>query len=422
MPSAEIITIGDEIVSGHSVDTNSSFIARKISSAGIEVKYHSSVGDSLAPMEELFRSALSRVDLVITTGGLGPTDDDITKKALVKVFGRKLIYHDEILKDIEERYAARGITMPAINQNQALLPEGATFLKNRLGSAVGILLERDGKILVALPGVPAEMKTILKEELIPLFNNRCDLLQIAERIVRTSGMVESELAEKISSEIPLPDGVKLAYLPHTSGVDLRLVARGENADMINDAIEQPEGWLKRKLGKVVYGGKGETLESVVGALLKENKATLATAESMSAGMISARIVNVPGASEYFLQSFVTYSDRSKIDALGVKSKTLKKFGAVSKETALEMVKGALEKSGADYAIADTGIAGPAGANDEKPVGLVWIAVAYSRDGELITHAKKFLFGTDRRINRERATSAALNFLRLALLNELDDSK
>ena len=422
MPTAEIITIGDEIITGHSVDTNSSFIARELSSIGIDVKYHSSVGDSLSPMEELFRFALSRANLVITTGGLGPTDDDKTKKALVKVFGRKLIYHDEILKDIEERYAARGITMPAINQNQALLPEGATFLTNRLGSAVGILLEREGKVLVSLPGVPAEMKTILTEELIPLLKNRFDLLQIAVRIVRTSGVVESELAEKISSEIPLPDGVKLAYLPHTSGVDLRLVVRGENADQVTDAIEQPEGWLKRKLGNVVYGGKDETLESVVGDLLKEKKATLATAESMTAGMISARIVNVPGSSEYFLRGSVTYSDQSKMDALGVKSKTLKKFGAVSKETALEMAKGALEKSGADYAIADTGIAGPTGATEGKPVGLVWIAVAYSQDGNLITHAKKFLFGPDRQINRERATSAALNYLRLALLGELDDLK
>jgi len=418
MTTAEIITIGDEIITGHAVDTNSSFVSREFLSVGIDIKYHSSVGDNLSTMEELFRLALKRVDLVVTTGGLGPTDDDITKKALVKVFGRKLIYHDEILKDIEERYAARGITMPSINQNQALLPEGATLLTNRLGSAVGILLEREGKILVSLPGVPIEMKTILREELIPLLLNRYDLSVIDERVVRTAGVVESVLSEKIASEIPLPEGVKLAYLPHTSGVDLRLVARGENAEMVTNAVEQPEGWLKRKLGKVVYGSKGETLESVVGDLLREKKATLATAESMSAGMISARIVNSPGSSAYFIRGFVTYSDQSKIDALGVDTKTLKKFGAVSEETALEMAEGALKNSGADYALADTGIAGPGGETGDKPVGLVWIAVAYNQDGDLKTHAKKFLFGPDRQINRERATSSALNLLRLALQGEL----
>lgn len=421
---AEIITVGDELITGHILNSNAAWLSETLLEHGVKTAYQTTVGDDIALMESAFRLALERVDLVLVTGGLGPTDDDMTKKAIVKVFQRNLVYHEEILEDIQQRYAARGINMPAANQNQALLPQGAKFLPNRLGSAVGIQIEEKGTTFLALPGVPQEMKSIVTTEFLPWLAKTHSGPVRLTRKVRTSGIGESALAERIDPEIPLPDGVKLAYLPHYFGVDLRLMASANDRRLAEDLIEQPQGWLKRKLGPLVYGEDSDTLESVVGALLRERGARLALAESCTAGMIAARLVDIPGSSDYFERGYVTYSDQSKVDLLHVRLVTLKKHGAVSKQCALEMAAGALDRAGVDFALSVTGIAGSASAagpaaddSDEKPVGLTYIAVAQKqRDGTHLT-VYKFLFGPDRRTNRERATAAALNLLRLALLGE-----
>ncbi len=418
---AEIINIGDEVITGHIVNTNAVWLAKRLLTIGIETPFITAVGDTVAHMEAVINGALRRVDLVILTGGLGPTDDDLTKRALVKVFRRNLVFHDEILEDIKVRYAARGIEMPEINQNQALLPQGATFLPNKFGSAVGILFEEDNKLCIALPGVPAEMKQIVDDELLPLLQKQIGSSVTYSRLVRTSGISESSLAEKIAPEIPMPDGVKLAYLAHIYGVDLRLTVNAEQTRLAGDLIEQPEGWLKRKLGNLVYGEDDQTLQSSVGALLVESNSTVALAESCTAGLIAGALADVPGSSRYLDRGFVTYSDQAKVDLLGVSKKTIKEHGAVSPETAEEMALGALKNAKTTYAISVTGIAGPDGGGDEngdgKPVGLTYIAIAHNTDNEIQVRSKKFLFGKDRALNRQRSVAAALNLLRLVLLGE-----
>lgn len=411
---AEIITIGDEIVSGFTTDTNSVWLSRTLSDAGIEIAFHTSVGDSIPGIESVIATALKRADLVITTGGLGPTEDDLTKRALVRVFRRNLVFNDEVLAGIRRRYEARGMEMPEINQNQALLPQGATLLNNSIGSAVGIMFDENDTIFVALPGVPAEMKQIVSSELLPLISADRTGPRTVSAVVRTAGISESALAELISDEIPLPDGVKLAFLPHYYGTDLRLTAAEENTRLAEELIEQPAGWLKRKLGAYVYGEGAATLESVIGELLREREATLALAESCTAGMIAARIANVPGASEYFVEGFVTYSNNAKEKTLGVSKSTLEAHGAVSEATVREMARGACKASGADFALSVSGVAGPGGGTEDKPVGLVWIAVAGREGEDYKTLARKYRFSSDRQVNRERATGAALNLLRLVL--------
>lgn len=414
---AEIITIGDEIITGYTTDTNSGWLSRTLFEAGIATAFQTSVGDTVTGIESAITIALKRADLVITTGGLGPTEDDLTKRAVVRAFRRKLVFHEDILSSLRDRYQARGAEMPEINQNQALLPQGATLLDNSIGSAVGILIEENDTMFVALPGVPAEMKQIITDELLPLIDSEERKTANVSSVVRTSGISESALAELISDEIPLPEGVKLAYLPHYYGVDLRLTCSEENRRLAEELVEQPDGWLKRKLGAFVYGevskNNSDTLESVVGDLLRERKATVALAESCTAGMLASRLASVPGASDYLTEGFITYSYIAKVKTLGVSQATLDEQGAVSEETVVEMACGACEKSGADFSVAISGVAGP-GASENKPVGLVWIAVAGRIESETKSIARKYSFGSDRQVNRERATGAALNLLRLVL--------
>ncbi len=413
---AEILTIGDEIVTGHTVDTNSSFIARELMQLGIEPLWHTSVGDNLMLMMYALRVALERADVVITTGGLGPTEDDITKDAIVRVCGTELLFHQTILNDIESRYAQRGIVMPSLNRNQALLPKGATNLKNRLGSAVGILIDTHKSCLVALPGVPSEMKAIFIEELAPLLKARVRD-SIVVRKIRTAGIVESALAEKIE-DMPRAANVRLAYLPHYAGVDLRLISSAISDDLAREQVAPAVTWLKNELGELVYGEDEATLAGVVGDLLRLKSAKLAVAESCTGGLLAGRITDVAGSSDYFDRGFVTYTNEAKVELLGVSRDILLKCGAVSAETAKEMALGALDRARVDYAVSITGVAGPGGGSEDKPVGLVFIAVAV-RDGAVgKTFVKRHRFGEDREVNRERSVGAALNYLRLALLGKL----
>ncbi len=407
----EIITIG-ELVSGHRVDTNSAYIARQLTRLGINVKYKSSVGDSMSAMEECFRLALRRAKIIITTGGLGPTDDDITKKAIVKVFKRNLIFNEDILEDLKERFAKRGLEMPAINQNQALLPQGATLFPNKHGSALGICISERGRIFISLPGVPFEMKQIMTDEVVPYLKelNQDQALKIVS--LKTIGIIESKLAEMITDNFRLGQNVKLAYLPAPSGIELRISATAENEDEANEAVQKTIREIEARVGRYIFGREDDTLEAVVGQLLVDNDRTLAVAESCTGGQLGMQITVTPGSSKYFLGGIISYSNDVKIEQLKVDQNIIEKHGAVSEECAMAMAKGCRELFNSDYALSVTGIAGPDGGTEDKLVGLTYIGLSSIHD----TFAKEFNFGSLREINRSRAIYAALEMLRRNILD------
>jgi len=407
----ELISIGDEIISGHTVDTNSAYIAPRLAEIGLSVTYKTAVGDDLRRMEEVIKRALMRTDIVIATGGLGPTDDDITKRVICKVFRRKLIFHEEVLEDLKKRFEARGFKMPSINQNQALLPQGAIFLPNKTGSAVGILISEDNKIFVSMPGVPREMKVMLTEELLPYLKSKVKISAIKVIKLRTTGIFESALAEKITPFIKVPDNIRFAYLPAYHGVDLRIISKGKDEKEATESAEKLAGQIRELAGKYIYAEGDEPLEAVVGRLLTERKEKLAVAESCTAGLLAGQIVSNPRASKYFDRGVVTYSNESKTELLGVPSEILEKFGAVSTETAEAMAIGIRERAKVDYGVSITGIAGPGGGTEEKPVGTIYIAIS-SANG---IKSKKYLLTNDREINRLRSVYAALGMLRKVIL-------
>ena len=408
----EIITIGDEILSGHTIDTNSAFISRELASIGFPVKYKSTVGDSMEQMEEAFRLALKRVRVVITTGGLGPTDDDITKKALVKVFKRNLIYHEEVLEDIKHRFEKRGIKMPAINQNQALLPQGATFFPNKIGSAVGICIAEEGHIFISLPGVPAEMKQLTEDSVIPYLKGLKTNTAIKVVTLLTTGIMESRLAEMIKPKLKLETGVKLAYLPSYGGVSLRVTATGENDEIAEERAREAVRYLESVCGSYIYGRDDDTLEAVVGQLLKDNDRTLSVGESCTGGQLGMLVTSVPGSSAFFLGGVIAYSNEVKINQLGVKREIIEENGAVSELCAMAMAEGCRKLFESDYALSVTGVAGPEGGTEEKPVGTTFIGLASAHGN----YARKFTFGVQRDINRTRAIYATLELLRRELLD------
>ncbi|HWR83833.1 MAG TPA: competence/damage-inducible protein A [Candidatus Deferrimicrobium sp.] len=409
---AEIITIGDEIVTGHIVDTNAAYIAQQLTGIGVDVKRVTSVGDSLETMVEAFRLALKRAAVVVTTGGLGPTDDDITKKAIVKVFKRNLIFHEEVLADIRARYAQRGIDMPAINQNQALLPQGAKLFPNRIGSALGICLEEKERIFIALPGVPVEMKQILTDSVVPFLQGVNAHAALKTLRIRTTGIMESRLAEMISPGLKLEPGVRLAYLPSYGGIDLRIMASGESADNADAKAQRLARCLESVVGRYIYGGNDDTLEGVVGQLLKDNDKTLAVAESCTAGQLGMLITSVPGSSAYFVGGIVAYSNDVKTSLLSVDPAIIAQYGAVSEECAKAMADGCRKQLACDYALSVTGIAGPDGGTDDKPVGTTFIGLSSAHG----SYCRKFNFGTHRESNRARASYAALELLRREILD------
>jgi nicotinamide-nucleotide amidase len=408
----EIITIGDEILTGHTVDSNAAFIAEQLLDIGYQVKYISSTGDSLEDMEDAFRLALSRAQLIITTGGLGPTDDDNTKKAIVKVFKRNLIYHDEILEDIKKRFDKRGIAMPPINQNQALLPQGAEFFPNKYGSAVGICIAEQNKTFISLPGVPREMQQILVDEILPYIAKMNEQQNIHLIKFRTTGIVESKLAEMIKPKYIPESGVKLAYLPTFCGVDLRLIVTDENDASAVEKINNAKRIFESSFGKYIYGKNNETLPQVIGQLLKDNDKSISVAESCTAGRLGSEITSVAGSSAWFLGGIIAYSNDVKINSLKVESEIIDTDGAVSERCAVAMAEGIRQITNSDYALSITGIAGPDGGDDEKPVGTTWIGLS-SIHG---SYARNFSFGNDRESNQRRAVFSALELLRREILD------
>lgn len=411
---AEIITIGDEILIGQIVDTNSAWLGETLNLNGIEVHQITSVHDDRQHITEAIDCAIKRVDLVLVTGGLGPTKDDITKTTLCEYFKTKLVFHEPTFEHIKSRFAARNIDMNKLNRDQALVPENCTVLFNKAGTAPGMMFEKDGTLIVSVPGVPFEMKYLVEFELLPRLVNSGKTKAIFHKTVLTQGLPESMLAEKIEAwENALPKNIKLAYLPNPTAVRLRLSAMGTDKSQLETLVENEIKKLKSIIPDNVFGFNGDTLAGAVGALLKENNQKLAIAESCTGGYIAHLITSVAGSSAFFAGSVTAYSNATKEKLLGVQIATLEKYGAVSEQVAKEMASGAKKMLNVDYALSTTGIAGPTGGTAEKPVGTVWIAVA----GEKGVEAKKFVFGDNRERNIVRSSQTALQILRQLILDE-----
>ncbi|HPE75122.1 MAG TPA: competence/damage-inducible protein A [Draconibacterium sp.] len=412
---AEIITIGDEILIGQIVDTNSAWIAEQFNLNGIEIYQITSVHDDHNHITEALKKAEEKVDLVVITGGLGPTKDDITKHTLCEYFNTTLIVHEPTFEHIKSRFTRLKIDMNKLNRDQALVPAGCTVLPNMAGTAPGMWFERNDTIFVSMPGVPFEMKYLVENELLPRLFNNGKTKAIYHKTVLTQGLPESMLAEKIEAwENALPKNIKLAYLPSPLSVRLRLSAMGNSKPELERLVEDEIQKLLQIIPNNVFGYNNETMAEVVGRLLISKNQKLAVAESCTGGYISHLITSVPGCSDFYNGSVTAYSNLVKENILGVSRKTLDDFGAVSEQVAKEMAVGAREVLNADFAVATTGIAGPGGGTDEKPVGTVWIAVA----GEKKVTALKFVFGDNRERNILRSSQTALQLLRRVILKEV----
>jgi nicotinamide-nucleotide amidase len=413
---AEIVTIGDEILIGQVVDTNSAWIAQQLNAIGISVKQISSVSDNREHILTSLAEAHARADVILMTGGLGPTKDDITKKTLAEYFGSKLIENKQVLENVESIF--RRLRGPAaelldINREQALVPENCHVLVNHNGTAPGMWFEHEGKIYISMPGVPHEMMYMMDEAVIPKLKSSLNLPSIIHLTIMTAGEGESYLAKKIEDiEDSLPPYIKLAYLPKPGQVRLRLSAHGHDQALLNNEINQYAERIIERVGTAVFAKEDMSLEKAILNYMGERGLTLSTAESCTGGYIAHLITQHSGSSKVYFGGAVSYSYELKESILGVKNETLWQFGAVSRETVTEMVEGALANFKSDYAIAVTGIAGPEGGTPEKPVGTVWIGVANSEK----TVTRKFLFGNKRQQNIERTAITALNMLNILLKN------
>ena len=411
--NASIITIGDEILIGQIVDTNSVSIARHLNGAGIVVREKLSIGDDREQIVAAVRRALGQSQVVVITGGLGPTKDDITKKTLAEMFGSELVCDSAVAAHVERMLAARGIVFNELNRSQALVPACCTVLFNAHGTAPGMWFEQEGRVVVSLPGVPFEMEHLMQDEVMPRLKARFALRQIVHRTLITSGLAESMLAERIEAwENALPSYLKLAYLPNPGAVRLRLSAYEVEGESVAREIERQFEELRTMIPEYVVGYETATVQELVHNTLTERGLTLAVAESCTGGVIASRFTAMPGASAYFLCGVVSYSNEAKAGVLGVDPAAIREFGAVSEPVARQMAEGVRRICGADFAVATTGIAGPTGGSDEKPVGTVWIAVATPRSTVAVCRQ----CGTDRGQIIDRASSYAISLLREELLN------
>lgn len=409
--TAEIITIGDEILYGQILDTNSKWMAEKLGLFGIKVKEIITVADNKEQFLRILTESTQRSDVILLTGGLGPTKDDITKLALAKFTNDQLAVNKTAEEHVRNIFERRGLPFTETNRQQAAIPEKCTYLHNEKGTAPGMWFDYNGKVIVSMPGVPHEMRYLMEAEVLPRLEERYDTPDIHHRFIRTMGIGESFLAEKIIEwENNLPDNFRLAYLPNVGEVMLRLTGYGANVDKeLDKRVENLIPLIK----KHVYAQENIEIEEVVARLLLEENTKLSTAESCTGGNIAHKITKMAGSSSYFLGSVVSYANSAKLNILKVKSETLSNFGAVSEETVTEMALGVRKITGSDYAIATSGIAGPGGGTPEKPVGTIWIAATNGQK----TKTQKLMLGKDRLTNIEHSSKAALNLLRMQILKK-----
>lgn len=408
--NVEIITIGEEILIGQIVDTNSSWIGQKLTSYGLAIKKITSVADSKSDIIHALNNAKEIADIIIITGGLGPTNDDITKKTLAAYFNSELIFNEQVFKDLEIFISYRGKGISETNRTQAEIPDNCTPIRNIHGTAPGMWFEEYGKIFISLPGVPYEMKAMIDNFVIPKLQNKFNLDKAVIQTLSVIGIAEADLADMLKDfENKLPGAISLAYLPSIGFVRLRLtlkVRNGKNFELFDNSIS----FLKKLLKQYIFTTEGKTLSEIIGEMLKKINKTVSTAESCTGGNIAHHITSIPGSSEYFTGSVIAYSNEIKEKILKVNKQSIEKYGAVSQQVVEQMAKGVKELYKTDYSIATSGIAGPSGGTGEKPVGTTWIAVATDNG----VFSQKYHLGENRERNIEKATLYGLNMLRLEL--------
>jgi nicotinamide-nucleotide amidase len=406
----EIVTVGNEVLSGRTLDTNFAQLARSLEEVSVQVGWHTTVGDTVERITEALRVALSRADGLVMTGGLGPTPDDLTRKAVAGALNRPLVLNEQVLEAIRERARRSGRVMPASVEAQALVPTGAQIWENRLGTAPGLLMMHHDKPPILLPGVPQEMEGLMHEFVVPYLRERTGA-RVATFTLRTAGVFESKLHEKIGGMPSRWPGATLAYLPSYFGVDLRVTVAGNDAGHVDAVAERAYEELRKLVASVVYAEGSATMEEIVGQALVERGAMIATAESCTGGLLAKRLTDMPGSSRYFERGFVTYSDRSKVDLLGINEADIAMHGAVSAQVAEQMAAGAAKRAGVAVGVSITGVAGPDGGSPAKPVGTVFIGVHAPEGGV----TRKYQFMGTRATIRERSAQTALDLVRRKLM-------
>lgn len=406
--TGEIVAIGTELLLGQNVDTNSAWLARQLAELGLDVHHLQAVGDNERRLEEILKLACSRSDVVVATGGLGPTVDDVTRKAAARLAKKQLVFQDDLAKRIEEKFTAKGIPCPKTNLNQAFIPQGAMVVQNPVGTAPGFIVKVGNTQLACLPGVPSEMKAMFEATVRPHLRATAPTgAVIKSRVYRTTGIPESALNERILDLFENSKNPTVAVLAHTEGVDVRLTAKAPEEGEAERLLDGLGKTLLARLPNVTYGTDQDGLEVIVGRLLTTHRLTVATAESCTGGLLGHRITQVPGSTQYYLGGWTTYSNRLKSASLGVDPKLIEKHGAVSPQVAEAMARNAREKSGADLGISATGVAGPTGGSAEKPVGLVHLGLADDQGVQTF----EFRFTGDRSAVKMKTSQAALDLLR-----------
>jgi nicotinamide-nucleotide amidase len=406
----EILIVGSELLTPYFQETNSQYLTQRLNDLGMDVSFKTVVGDDKEDLLNAMKEAISRAQLVITTGGLGPTKDDRTREVLAEALKRKLLFQEHILKKIKERFRRRGLSMPAVNRKQAYIIEGTEVLENKNGTAPGLWLETEQKIIVLLPGPPHELRLMFEESVLSRLQ-KFSCLHVFRKVIKIASLTESQTESSISDLYPETSSLKISTLAYPGQIEIHLAAQSEKSlAQAKSQVIKLEKKISEKLKDNVFSVNGEELEEVVGKLLRSQKKTLAVSESCTGGLLSNRITNVPGSSDYFLQGIVVYSNQAKINALGVKPSILKKQGAVSPEAALAMARGIREKTKSDYGLGITGIAGPSGGSVQKPIGLVFIALSWEKGKEV----SKNMFLGDREKIKFQSSQKALDMLRRRL--------
>ena len=410
---AYLITIGDEILIGQTVNTNVSLIGEKLTENDVQVIKSSVIADDHNTIINEFKSAFNQAEIIIVTGGLGPTHDDITKKCISEFFNSELIMNESILNDVKELFAKRGRELTKINEDQALVPKIARAIRNENGTAPGIYIEKEGKIFVAMPGVPLEMERMFIDTVIPeIIEKNSKKVSTSKTLnLLTTGIPESFLFQQLGDLNELLVGSKLAFLPNQFGVKMRITSSGETEEIALNKLLEIEQKIRSLVGRYVYGKNDDTIEEVIAKLLIDRGLKLAVAESCTGGLISNRLTNISGSSAYFERGLITYSNGAKVEHLNVSEDTITEYGAVSLQVAQQMAEGIRAVSGTDLGLAVTGIMGPGGGSADKPIGLVYIGIC---DNSVVT-AKEFKFGENRLLNKDRTSQAALEMLRRFLL-------
>lgn len=408
---AEIICVGTELLLGQILNTNSQYLAQKLAELGIDLYFQTTVGDNMERLKMAIDIATKRSDILIFTGGLGPTSDDITKEAVADYFGLTLVLDEDVLRRIEKFFERRQVKMPEINKKQAYVPEGAKVLHNKNGTAPGLIIEKDGKIAILLPGPPFEMQPMFEEGVLP-YLEKFSKQKIYSRVLKFVGIGESSIEEALKDLILSQTDPTMALYAKPFEVELRITTKKESEECAKSLLQSMENRIRERLGEYIYGVDRQLLEEVVIGLLAEKKLKVSVAESCTGGLICNKLTNVPGASEVFDRGFIVYSNEAKMKLLGVPEQVLKEHGAVSSQTARYMAQGALSNSLADIALSVTGIAGPGGGSETKPVGLVYIGIATKDYSESF----EFRFSGDRLRIKEMTSKAALNILRKKIID------